>query len=1070
MIYKTIYNQYIMKRTLLSLLAILIITTAVNAQEEVLVANGTTTNQYVPIYGYMCDSYIRCQIIYPADMLEDLGGQAIISSMKWFLSTPATSALQGRFQIKLGETSQSSFQNTTWLSSGNYTTVYSGTLNLTSSTCEVTFSNSYTYGGGNLVVEIDGLDDANYSSTIFYGVESTGGSLSGYNYSSWENASGTVRNFIPKTEFTAEVGEITCRKPENLTVFTLSRTGAAIGWDAPATTNPNSYYFEYKLASSNNWTGETTRDPYFFMTGLSQASEYDVRVRSICGAGDTSTAARTSFSTPGCNVELAGGSSTNSAVPFNGTYNYGYSQALYSASVLNPMDTIWGVKFYLASVNSTAYTFDLYIANTTATSVSTSSYVASSQLTRVVQNRQMSFTQGWNYIEFTTPFVYDGSSNIVVAFDNNTGSWSSGISFAHHSGTGCSSCYWYQDASDVYPSSPSAGSSSTLSTVPDIQFVISCSQDNCQAPLLLVNEVESHSVMLHWQPMGTATSWKVEYREGITGNWVTANANVTQSEYELSDLNAGTTYQFRVSSNCSSTYNSATVSAFTQCDLFDVTYREDFSSGSINPCWTVSQASMNYPTVVAGVLYTGPDENAWVILPEFSEEVSNLMVTLTAEHSATTGTLTIGITNGLNINTFEEVETFEYTTDITDIESYLDVYTGSGTNIALKFNSGYTNIDNIEVSLAPSCRRPNHIRVVEVEATTATLTWDAGTNATGAIVKYRRVGARWNTVEVTGNTVTLTDLVANQPHEVIVKAICDNDGNSDDSETFTFRTGCADGSTMATEGYPYIEDFENGIFCWQQEFESQELEWVTQKGDGESNAGAHGIDTAYLGRYNGVLYNLLVYQSGPKTRLISPLLNTESLVEPMLRYAYGLTTYTDRSTNQQFSDELSVYYRTSETGAWMQLKNYTVATTGWVLDSVELPVTSTTFQISFLGYFKGGNGVALDDVRVYTKGHDTRVDDNPPANGIEDMEDVERINIAIYPNPASGSAMISLAGVNGKVNIAVMDMSGRMVRSESMECYEGCEHRLELQGLAQGAYFVRVTGEQVNSVKKLVVR
>ncbi|MBO4751958.1 MAG: fibronectin type III domain-containing protein [Bacteroidales bacterium] len=1059
-----------MKRTLLSLLSILILSTTVKAQEEVLVANGTATNQYVPVYGYMCDNYIRCQIIYPADMLEDMGGQAIITSLKWFLSSPASSTIQDRFQIKLGETSQTSFQSTSWLNSSSFTTVYTGTLNLTSSICEVIFSNSYTYEGGNLVVEIDGLEDLNFSSTIYYGVESTGGSLSGYSYNSWESASGTVRNFIPKTEFTAEVGEITCRKPENLTVFTLSRTGASIGWDAPATTNPGSYYFEYRLAGSNNWIGETTRDPYIFLTGLSQESQYDVRVRSICGVGDTSSATRTSFSTPGCNVELSGGNTTSSYVPFYGYYSYGYSQMLYSASVLSPMDTIWGVKFYLTSANSTTYTFDLYIANTTTSSVSLSSYVASSQLTRVVQNRQISFTQGWNYIEFTTPFIYDGSSNIVVAFDNNTGSYSSGISFAHYSGAGCNSCYWYQDGGDIYPSSPSALSSNTMSTVPAIQFVISCSQDNCQAPLLLVNEVESHSVMLRWQPMGTASSWKVEYKEGVTGNWVTANANVTQNEYELSGLNAGVTYQFRVSSNCSSTYNSSTVSAFTKCDLFDVTYREDFSSGSINPCWAVSQASMNYPTVVSGVLYTGPDDNAWVILPEFSEEVTNLMLTLTAEHSATTGTLTIGITDGLSINTFEEVETFEYTTDVTEIESYLDVYTGSGTNIALKFNSGNTNIDNIVVSRAPSCRRPNHIRVVEADASTATLTWDAGANTTGAIVKYRRTGARWNTVEATGTTVTLTDLVANKQYEVIVKAICDNGSYSDESETFTFRTGCADGSTPVTERYPFIEDFENGIYCWQQEFEAENLEWVTQKGDGETNAGAHGIDTAYLGRYNAVLYNLLVYTSGPKTRLISPVINTESLEEPWLRYAYGLTKYTDRQTGQQFFDEMSVYYRTTATGPWVQLKNYTSATTGWILDSVALPATSSTFQISFLGYFKKGNGVALDDVRVYTRGHDSRVDDNPPVTGIDELDAEESWSFRIFPNPASGSSMISLTGVTGKVNIAVMDMSGRMVRTESMECYEGCEHRLELQGLAQGAYFVRVTGDQVNSVKKLIVK
>jgi len=1052
-----------MKRTLLSLLSILVLSTTLNAQETYLVANGTETNSYVPIYGLYTDAYIHSQTIYPSSILEELSDGGTILSLKWFLSSPTSSILNGTFQVRLGETNQESFSGSTWINSTDFTTVYTGNLNLTSTTCEITFTEPYTFEGGNLVVEIIETQDGNYSSCSFYGIEQAGGSVSGYDYDSWQDASGTVRNFIPKTEFTAIMGEITCRKPNNLTVQTISRTGAAISWDAPLTTDPDSYFVEYKLSSSSSWSGEEMRDPFIFLTGLSQASQYNVRVRSICGS-DSSVAAQTTFTTPGCDVEIANGNTTVSQVPLYSTYEYGYSQMLYPASDLRRMDTINGIDFYLTGTISSPSTFDCYIANTSASSVSTSSYVPLSQLTRVVQNKQMTFTAGWNHIPFDTPFIYDGSSNIVIAVDNNTGSWTSGLSYSHHSSSGSSSCYWYRDYNDITPSSPE-GSSGNYTSVPDIRFVTPCPSETCQAPLLLVNNVESHSVMLHWQPMGNATSWKVEYKQSADNTWTTANANVTERQYALNNLVAGTTYNFKVSANCSEA-NESTVSAFTQCDLFDLTYTENFATGSINQCWTISAYSPNYPSVVAGVLYTGPDNGSWVILPEFVEPVSNLMINFTAEHSATTGEVTIGVTTGQDISTFEEINTFEYTTDITEIEDFFDVYTGNGTNIALKFNDGYTNIDDIVVSVIPSCRKPTNIRIVELDATSATLTWDAGNNATGAIVKYHRIGARWNTIEVEGNTATLTDLVANNQYEVTVKAICGDGGNSDNSKTFTFRTGCADGSTRITERYPFIEDFENGLFCWQQEFVAQELEWVTQKGDGESNAGAHGIDTAYLGKYNAVFYNLLVYTAGPKTRIISPMLNTEALEDPWLRYAYGLTKYTDRETNQQYFDELTVFYRTSANGQWVQLKNYTAATTGWVKDSVRLPATSSTFQVSFLGYFKGGNGVALDDVRIYTAGHDIRIDEEP--EGIEEAE--ATWTFRMYPNPTNGSTTIRLEGVEGKVHITLMDMSGRTVRTLDKECYGGCEHLVDLQGLAQGAYFVRVNGDRVNSVKKLIVR
>ena len=63
-----------------------------------------------------------------------------------------------------------------------------------------------------------------------------------------------------------------------------------------------------------------------------------------------------------------------------------------------------------------------------------------------------------------------------------------------------------------------------------------------------------------------------------------------------------------------------------------------------------------------------------------------------------------------------------------------------------------------------------------------------------------------------------------------------------------------------------------------------------------------------------------------------------------------------------------------------------------------------------------------------------------------------------------------MSGVNGKVQIAVVDMNGRAVASELLECSADCTKTLDVEHLAQGAYFVRITGENVNMVKKLIVR
>ena len=78
-------------------------------------------------------------------------------------------------------------------------------------------------------------------------------------------------------------------------------------------------------------------------------------------------------------------------------------------------------------------------------------------------------------------------------------------------------------------------------------------------------------------------------------------------------------------------------------------------------------------------------------------------------------------------------------------------------------------------------------------------------------------------------------------------------------------------------------------------------------------------------------------------------------------------------------------------------------------------------------------------------------------------------HLVIYPNPASRSTTISVSGANGKVRIAVVDINGREVASETLECAGDCVKKMNVDNLPQGAYFVRITGEQINLVKKLLV-
>ncbi|MBR1549554.1 MAG: fibronectin type III domain-containing protein [Bacteroidales bacterium] len=81
------------------------------------------------------------------------------------------------------------------------------------------------------------------------------------------------------------------------------------------------------------------------------------------------------------------------------------------------------------------------------------------------------------------------------------------------------------------------------------------------------------------------------------------------------------------------------------------------------------------------------------------------------------------------------------------------------------------------------------------------------------------------------------------------------------------------------------------------------------------------------------------------------------------------------------------------------------------------------------------------------------------------IEDVNNANVALFPNPATTT--VTLTGIDGPATVTIVDMNGRENGKWSVE---NGELTIDLTGYAQGAYFVRVTGEQVNAIRKLIVK
>ncbi len=86
------------------------------------------------------------------------------------------------------------------------------------------------------------------------------------------------------------------------------------------------------------------------------------------------------------------------------------------------------------------------------------------------------------------------------------------------------------------------------------------------------------------------------------------------------------------------------------------------------------------------------------------------------------------------------------------------------------------------------------------------------------------------------------------------------------------------------------------------------------------------------------------------------------------------------------------------------------------------------------------------------------------------INEVSGLNVNIYPNPATTATTITLSGMEGEVEVSIVDMTGRKVMNEKMECAGDCVKTINVDNLAQGAYFVRIQANGTNMVKKLIVK
>ena len=142
----------------------------------------------------------------------------------------------------------------------------------------------------------------------------------------------------------------------------------------------------------------------------------------------TATGCGSSPSLDDC-ITIGNGTSTTYYVPFNSLYGYSFVEQIYTAAEIGTSGQITSVSFYhKPSSTTTAQTNDivLYMKQVSRSTFASAADYETVTAADIVYSGSWTIPgeEGWVTINLSSPFDYDGTSNLIVAMDENTSGYS----------------------------------------------------------------------------------------------------------------------------------------------------------------------------------------------------------------------------------------------------------------------------------------------------------------------------------------------------------------------------------------------------------------------------------------------------------------------------------------------------------------------------------------------------------------------------------------------------------------------------------------------------------------------
>ena len=856
-------------------------------------------------------------------------------------------------------------------------------------------------------------------STYSSGTTSTSVTLTGlssstaYDWRVRSNCSGGQVSSLIKTSFLTQTP---CGRPSGASTTNISTTSAKLNWTSVF--DAASYRVEYKKSNVSAWTVATNgiNNLNINISNLSQNTNYNWRVRANCSSGLLGSYVTRNFTTlTPCNAPSNPNelyvNSINATVawyPASGAQSYRleYKKAsssswTLSASALNATSkTIvgldpstsydWRVRSNCSGGQTSQYSTSGFV---TTDDCSPPTGLSASNIT--ANSVKMFWTQSSSASSYRTEYKKNTSSQWLLHSIANIADYrylyglEPGIMYNYRIRSNCdgnaTSNYVYKD------------------------FVTS----SCNAPSYLYElYVNSINATVGWYPASGAQSYRLEYKKASSSSWTLSASALNVTSNTIVGLDPSTSYNWRVSSNCSSgqprQYSTSGFVTTDDCNPPTGLSAFNITASSARIHWIRSSSASSYRTE-----YKKNTSSQWLL-----------------HSSAATG----------------------------DNRYLYGLDPGIMYNYRIRSNCGSTATSNYvyENFVTSSCTAPQNLSTTELLPTSVRINWSSVPQAQAYSIQYKKsTSSSW----INGGTISglyryLGGLEPQTTYIWRVKSICTGESS-----------GFSNNNSFTTPIASYCISFEGNMGGFVQST-TDDTNWSRASDNGTSSAET-GPSEATDGYWFTFIESSAPYHPDKEATITSPnfdILSTQGNLEfDWHMYGSGM-------------GQLNVFIKDVSTGQMvLKFTKQNDQGDTWNSEAISLSEYSgKTIQVVLQGIT--GNtwrsDMAVDNICLnyanYNSGFSPVLEDRDDIV----LEEKSIGELSIYPNPASKVLYVEWENEHeGEALIQIFNASGKLVYSNQIFS-DSNFYKMEIQltEYVDGLYYLSVREGTIAKTKKFVVR